>query len=85
MTFSKSFPAGLTYAFTIVTLAIAAAPRTIYKDVVILGGGASGSHAAVRLREDFNKSIIIVEKQNNLVCFPDFQICSLVPPLQLYS
>ncbi|KAN0095050.1 amino oxidase [Hyaloscypha variabilis] len=43
-----------------------AAPRTIYKDVVILGGGASGAHAAVRLREDYNKSIIIIEKQDNL-------------------
>ncbi|KAK2035781.1 amine oxidase [Colletotrichum somersetense] len=36
------------------------------RDVVILGGGASGAHAAVRLREDFNKSIVIVEKQNRL-------------------
>ncbi|PMD41025.1 amino oxidase [Hyaloscypha variabilis F] len=43
-----------------------AAPRTIYKDVVILGGGASGAHAAVRLREDYNKNIIIIEKQDNL-------------------
>lgn len=48
--------------------AAAFAKRIIYKDVVILGGGASGAHAAVRLREDFNKSIVLVEKQNNLVC-----------------
>ncbi|KAK2011892.1 amine oxidase [Colletotrichum eremochloae] len=35
------------------------------RDVVILGGGASGAHAAVRLR-DFNKTIVVVEKQNRL-------------------
>jgi heterodisulfide reductase subunit A-like polyferredoxin len=55
---------------TLVTAAILskdAAIKTIEKDVVIIGGGASGAHAAVRLREDFGKSVIIVEKQNNLV------------------
>lgn len=39
----------------------------VKKDVVILGGGASGAHAAVRLREDYGKSIIVVEKQAELV------------------
>jgi ribulose 1,5-bisphosphate synthetase/thiazole synthase len=67
MLFSKSFPSRHACIFTLASIAIAADPRTIYKDVVILGGGASGSHAAVRLREDFNKSVIIVEKQDNLV------------------
>ncbi|OLN91624.1 Beta-cyclopiazonate dehydrogenase 1 [Colletotrichum chlorophyti] len=38
----------------------------IERDVVILGGGASGAHAAVRLREDLNKTIVVVEKQNRL-------------------
>jgi ribulose 1,5-bisphosphate synthetase/thiazole synthase len=43
-------------------------PRaTITKDVVILGGGASGAYAAVRLREDFKKSVLVVEKQDHLV------------------
>lgn len=51
-----------------VTIPDSAATKIIYKDVVILGGGASGSHAAVRLREDYNKTIIIVEKQNRIVC-----------------
>jgi hypothetical protein len=41
--------------------------KVIDKDVVIIGGGASGSHAAVRLREDFGKSIVLIEKQNRLV------------------
>ncbi|WQF82896.1 Putative FAD/NAD(P)-binding domain superfamily [Colletotrichum destructivum] len=40
-----------------------AATKIVHKDVVILGGGASGSHAAIRLREDYNKTIIVVEKQ----------------------
>ncbi|KAK1540954.1 amine oxidase [Colletotrichum paranaense] len=38
----------------------------IERDVVILGGGASGAHAAVRLREDYNKTIVVVEKQNRI-------------------
>ncbi|KAI0170942.1 amine oxidase [Pestalotiopsis sp. NC0098] len=43
-----------------------AADSIIEKDVVIIGGGASGAHAAVRLREDFGKSVLVVEKQENL-------------------
>ncbi|KAI0134225.1 amine oxidase [Xylariales sp. AK1849] len=42
------------------------ASRIIQRDVVVLGGGASGAHAAVRLREDYGKSIIVVEAQENL-------------------
>jgi ribulose 1,5-bisphosphate synthetase/thiazole synthase len=41
--------------------------EVIEKDVVIVGGGASGSHAAVRLREDYNKSVILIEKEAILV------------------
>lgn len=44
-----------------------AATSVIERDVVILGGGASGAHAAVRLREDYNKTIAVVEKKNRLV------------------
>ncbi|KAI8260282.1 Beta-cyclopiazonate dehydrogenase [Colletotrichum sp. SAR11_239] len=43
-----------------------AATSVIERDVVILGGGASGAHAAVRLREDYNKTIAVVEKKNRL-------------------
>ncbi|KAJ3541897.1 hypothetical protein NM208_g4391 [Fusarium decemcellulare] len=38
----------------------------IERDVVIVGGGASGAHAAFRLREDFGKSIILIEKEDRL-------------------
>ncbi|KAM0424504.1 hypothetical protein ACHAPT_010218 [Fusarium lateritium] len=36
-------------------------------DVAIIGGGATGAYAAVRLREDYNKSILVIEKANRLV------------------
>jgi ribulose 1,5-bisphosphate synthetase/thiazole synthase len=39
----------------------------ITKDVVIIGGGASGTYAAVRLREDLNTSIVVIEEQDHLV------------------
>ncbi|OHW98041.1 amine oxidase [Colletotrichum incanum] len=45
---------------------INAATKVIERDIVILGGGASGSHIAVRLREDLNKTIAVVEKKNHL-------------------
>jgi len=41
--------------------------RVVTKDVLILGGGASGAYAAVRLREDFKKSVVVVEKRDHLV------------------
>ena len=44
-----------------------AADFIVKKDVAILGGGASGAHAAVHLREDHGQSVIVVEKQENLV------------------
>lgn len=59
-------------------LAIAAAgvaatsqlPNVIFRDVAIIGGGASGAYAAVRLRDDYNKSIALVEKRDRLVSTP---------------
>lgn len=41
-------------------------PIEITKDVVIIGGGASGTYAAVRLREDLGKSVIVIEPRPNL-------------------
>lgn len=38
----------------------------IERDVVILGGGAAGSYAAVRLR-DAGKSVVVIEKEDHLV------------------
>ena len=44
------------------------ASRVLFKDVAIIGGGASGSHAAIRLKEDYGKSIVVIEAQSRLVC-----------------
>ncbi|KAF2208160.1 hypothetical protein CERZMDRAFT_16932, partial [Cercospora zeae-maydis SCOH1-5] len=38
----------------------------IVSDVVILGAGASGTYAAIRLREDYNLSIAVVEKADRI-------------------
>lgn len=46
---------------------VAASSEVIQRDVVIIGGGASGAYAAVRLRDDFNKSIALIEKEARLV------------------
>ena len=39
----------------------------ITKDVAIIGGGASGTYAAVRLREDLDVSVVVIEQENRLV------------------
>jgi len=39
----------------------------VNKDVAILGGGASGTYAAVRLREDYGKSVLLIEMEAVLV------------------
>ncbi|KAK4236379.1 beta-cyclopiazonate dehydrogenase [Achaetomium macrosporum] len=41
-------------------------PEIITRDVAIIGGGASGSYAAVRIRDDYKKSIVLVEKAGRL-------------------
>ncbi|KAF2100139.1 hypothetical protein NA57DRAFT_37580 [Rhizodiscina lignyota] len=38
----------------------------ITKDVAIIGGGASGTYAAVRLREDLNTNIVVIEEKDRL-------------------
>ncbi|KAJ5184047.1 hypothetical protein N7492_001663 [Penicillium capsulatum] len=40
--------------------------RILIRDVLIVGGGASGTYAAVRLQQDFNKSIVLVEQKSIL-------------------
>lgn len=47
----------------------------IERDVAIIGGGASGTYAAVRLREDHNVSIVVVEKEDHLVSRSGTGIC----------
>jgi len=42
-------------------------PDILVKDVVIIGGGGSGAHAALRLKEDFKQDIVVVEKKDHLV------------------
>ena len=34
--------------------------------VVVIGGGATGTYAAVRLREDYNKTVMVIEKNSIL-------------------
>ncbi|UNI21310.1 hypothetical protein JDV02_007311 [Purpureocillium takamizusanense] len=46
--------------------ACSATEQVIFKDVVIVGGGASGSYAAVRIRDDFGKSVALIEKKGRL-------------------
>ncbi|KAH8655460.1 hypothetical protein BX600DRAFT_439976 [Xylariales sp. PMI_506] len=64
----KSFSSTLLKAFAISTVVIAGEYPLSYvnKDVVILGGGASGTYAAVRLREDYGKSVLLVEMESIL-------------------
>ncbi|KAH9862618.1 hypothetical protein IAQ61_010036 [Plenodomus lingam] len=45
---------------------ITATPSILTTDVVILGGGASGTYAAVRLRDDLNTSILLIEPHSHL-------------------
>jgi hypothetical protein len=40
--------------------------QVIETDIAIVGGGATGTYAAIRLREDLNTSIIVVEPRDHL-------------------
>ena len=42
-------------------------PQILVKDVAIVGGGSSGAYAAVRLRDDYKKSVALIEKADHLV------------------
>lgn len=56
-----------TFALAQADVASASNMHTITKDVVIIGGGASGAYAAIRLKEDYKKSVVVVEKEARLV------------------
>jgi heterodisulfide reductase subunit A-like polyferredoxin len=63
--------AGLVAAAAVATeasLPNSIASRIVVRKVAIIGGGASGSHAALRLKEDFGHSVVVIEKENHLVC-----------------
>ncbi len=51
--------------------------KTVHRDVVVVGGGASGAHAAVWLR-DHEYSVIVVEKADQLVSPPSLCSVSLI-------
>jgi ribulose 1,5-bisphosphate synthetase/thiazole synthase len=72
MTSTLRLAGGLIAAATVV--AANWLPEIITRDVAIIGGGASGAYAAVRLKEDLNKSIVLVEKANGLVCIPSWRL-----------
>ncbi|KAF7163032.1 hypothetical protein CNMCM5623_008052 [Aspergillus felis] len=55
---------GLAVATSLATASLL--PNILFKDVVVVGGGASGAYAAVRLRDDFGKSVALIEKQSIL-------------------
>ena len=60
----------ISYLFLWVAVALGGAPpqpqvRVLTRDVCIIGGGAAGSYAAVRLQE-MNQSVVVVEKKNHL-------------------
>ncbi|EPS32973.1 hypothetical protein PDE_07934 [Penicillium oxalicum 114-2] len=40
--------------------------HAIVRDVVIIGGGATGTYAAIRLQEDFNRSVVLIEREEAL-------------------
>ncbi|KAK0619102.1 hypothetical protein B0T14DRAFT_200538 [Immersiella caudata] len=40
--------------------------RTRNVDVAVVGGGASGAYAAVRLKEDYKKKVVLIEKEKRL-------------------
>lgn len=65
-------------AFCMITRALAKIDRgdfapadIIEREVAVIGGGAAGSHAAVRIREYYRKSVVVIEKEGNLV-MPSF-------------
>ena len=73
--FSKALVSLLATASLATTAAAATCSPVLKKDVVIVGGGASGAHAAVRLREDLGQSIVLIEKEAILVslCYESIQ------------
>ena len=66
--------AALVSASTAIVESSFAAKDIITRDVAIIGGGASGTYAAVRLREDFHTSVVVIEEQDHLVRSPSRKV-----------
>lgn len=70
---------GVSLIVTLFTQGVWANPNrcgeTITRDVVVIGGGASGAHAAVWLR-DAGKSVVLVEKADQLVSLDRLKLFS---------
>lgn len=58
----------LTPVLTVLSALTNAGPieEPIIKDVAIIGGGATGTYAGVRLREDYKKSVVVIEREARL-------------------
>ncbi|KAH6847792.1 hypothetical protein B0I37DRAFT_151553 [Chaetomium sp. MPI-CAGE-AT-0009] len=65
MVFTLKLAGGLLAAATAVS-ATSWFPDVVTRDVAIIGGGASGAYAAIRLKEDFKKSVVVVEKAGRM-------------------
>lgn len=48
-----------------------ACENSISVNVAVVEGSTSGAYAAVRLKKDFNQTIILIKKQEKLVRHPD--------------
>jgi hypothetical protein len=48
------------------SLLASADPIVVNTDVAIIGGGAAGTYAAVRLRKDFNTKFVLIEPRDHL-------------------
>lgn len=61
---------GASLVVTLLSQGVTACPsccsQTVTRDVAVIGGGASGAHAAVWLR-DAGQSVVLVEKADQLV------------------
>ncbi|KAH7379200.1 hypothetical protein DE146DRAFT_307294 [Phaeosphaeria sp. MPI-PUGE-AT-0046c] len=40
--------------------------KVLDTDIAVIGGGAAGTYAAIRIREDFNTSVVVIEPRDHL-------------------